>query len=406
MIKLLQVNTVANIGSTGRIAEDIGSIALSKGWESYIAYGRNFKFSKSKLVKIGTRFDVIVHGIVTRLFDLHGRGSVYSTKKLIKNIKLISPDIIHLHNIHGYYLNYEILFNYLNKTSIPVVWTLHDCWPFTGHCVYFDFVDCNRWMTGCCNCPQLNTYPESILFDRSKINYLDKRNSFTSLDNVTFVPVSNWLSGLLVKSFLQKYPSRIIHNGIDLDKFIFRNDAVELRTKYRLGDKFVILGVAGTWSKRKGMNDFLELSYRISEDEIIVLVGLDIKQIKLLPFNIVGISHTDGIDELAKLYSVAGVFVNSTYEDNFPTTNLESLACGTPIITYNTGGSIEAVFDKAGYTVEKGDLDKLLSIIRVVKNNGKEFYKSECRNVSTNYFNKKDRFEEYFNLYQSLLKSK
>jgi len=406
MKTILQINTVVNSGSIGRIAEEIGQEAISKGWKSYIAYGRNDRPSKSYLIKIGSKLDIKKHGLQTRLFDRHGFGSKLATEKFIERIKEIQPDIIHLHNIHGYYLNIEILFNYLSKANIPVIWTLHDCWSFTGHCTHFDFVGCNKWETACFDCPQKNEYPSSLWMDNSKRNYIDKKKQFNSVENLTLVPVSQWLVNIVKKSFLKNYPLRLINNGINLNFFTPQNNALEVRRNLGVDSQFLLVGVTSVWSARKGLDDFIKLSKLIDQDTLIVLVGLNEKQLKNLPSNIIGIIRTENISQLAEIYSAADLFLNLTYEDNFPTTNIESLACGTPILTYNTGGSIEAVSVDTGFIVEKGDLSGVMDVIRIVENRGKHAYTEACRTRAEKLYNKNDRYNEYFKLYDSLLSSK
>jgi glycosyltransferase involved in cell wall biosynthesis len=365
--------------------------------------GRNARESKSELIQIGTNKDIIIHGIQTRLFDNHGFSSVKATKNFIKKIKQIKPDIIHLHNIHGYYLNIEILFNFLAKANIPVVWTLHDCWPVTGHCTHFDFIDCNKWKTGCYSCPQKTSYPGSFLFDRSRKNYQQKKELFNSVKQMVLVPVSNWLGGIIQQSYLKQYPVNVIHNGINISQFkpSINNS---FRKKYDLKNSFLILGVASTWEERKGLNDFIKLSNILNNSYKIVLVGLSAKQLKTLPDTIIGIKRTESIEELVQLYSTADVFVNPTLEDNFPTTNLEAMACGTPVITYQTGGSPESVIKETGIVIKKGDIKELVKAIQTVKKQGKQKYTKECRKHIEQNFDKNDKFAEYISLYKKLLK--
>lgn len=404
MKKLLQINTVVNSGSTGRIAEEIGLMVMGNGWESTIAYGRNPRPSKSNLIKIGTKTEIYAHVAKTRVFDAHGLGSVKGTKKLIDEIKVIEPDIIHLHNIHGYYLNIKILFEFLSKTQIPVVWTLHDCWSYTGHCIHYTYVDCQKWQTdiGCHSCPQKKTYPASFVFDRSKKNFELKRNLFTSLSNLTLVPASNWLKNELKKSFLKNQKIRMIHNGIDLKQFSPK-ESEKIKSKYTINNKFIILGVANPWSDKKGLGDFVKLSKLLKKDQQIVLVGLTNKQIRALPENIIGIERTESIKEMASLYSLAGVFANPTWEDNYPTTNLEAIACGTPVITYKTGGSPESIGENTGFVIPQGDIQALKKKIDLIQSRGKAYYGRSCREFAIESFDKKDRFEEYFALYEELL---
>lgn len=404
--KLLQINVVVNSGSTGRIAEEIGQTAIKAGWESHIAYGREKNTpSQSNKIKIGTDWDMKFHGIQTRVFDNHSLGlsSRGATKKLIKDIEQIKPDIIHIHNLHGYYINIEVLFEYLSKLDTPIVWTFHDCWPFTGHCAYFDYIGCEKWKTGCYECPIKKEYPASFVIDRSKKNYVDKKRLFNYVKNMTLVPVSNWLGNYFKDSFLHKYDVRMIHNGIDTS--VFRpqenNKAID---KYNLKGKFVILGVASIWNYRKGLPDFIKMSETLDSQYQIVLVGLSNEQIKTLPNNIIGIARTESVNELAELYAAADVFVNPTYEDNFPTTNLEALACGTPVITYNTGGSPEAVDSDTGIVVEKGNLDALISAISEVNQKGKSYYTNTCRNRALQLYRKEDRFEDYLELYEEVMR--
>lgn len=400
--KLLQINSVVNFGSTGRIAEEIGQTAIAAGWKSFIAYGRNDRPSQSELIKIGNDWDIKMHGFQTRMFDRHGLASKSATKELIGKIKVISPDIIHLHNIHGYYINIEILFNYLRNTSIPIIWTFHDCWPITGHCSHFTFVGCEKWKTQCYNCPQKTGYPASYFIDRSKKNYNLKKELFNSLSNLTLVPVSQWLSGILKESFLQNYPIKVINNGVNTE--VFRPSEVsDFRNKHGLIDKFVLIGVATSWGERKGLNDFIELSKLLDSDFQIVLVGLTKKQIDQLPDNILGIERTESVDALADIYATSDAFINPTYEDTFPTTNLESQACGTPVITYKTGGSPEAIDESTGIVVEQGNINKLVEAINLIKENGKQYYSDACVNRAQRLYKKEDRYKEYIDLYEELI---
>lgn len=401
MPTLLQINIVLNL-STGRIAEEIGQTAINNGWGSYIAYGRNDKLSESKKIKIGNSWDINLHGLKSRIFDKHGFGSTNATKELIKQIEDIKPDIIHLHNIHGYYINIEILFNYLATIDTQVVWTMHDCWSITGHCAYFSYVNCEKWKTHCERCPQKNSYPASFLFDNSFNNYEIKRKLFTNVDNMTLVPVSNWLADIMKESFLNNYPIKVINNGIDLETFSPKNTD-NIKQKYQLYNKFVLLGVASTWSSRKGLDDFIKLSALLKKDELIVLVGLSKKQLISLPDNIIGIERTENINELAELYSIADVVCNLSVEETFGLTTVEGFACGTPSIVYNCTASPELLNDKVGFIVEQEDFDGLREKIDLLKKNGKEFYSSHCRQRAIERYDKNKKYQEYINLYNSLL---
>ena len=393
-MKILQINSVCGVGSTGRIATDLYKILEEQGHECKIAYGRGTAPEGIDSIKIGSNLDNYIHVFKTRVFDRHGFGSINATKKFIEEVKEYDPDVIHLHNIHGYYINIEILFNYLKEANKPVIWTLHDCWAFTGHCAYFDYVGCSKWKNGCNKCPQKEGYPTSKVFDNSKLNYEKKRELFTSVKNMTIVTPSKWLANLVKESFLGKYPVEVINNGIDLD--IFKPTKSYFRERYGLEDKFIVLGVASVCEERKGLKYFVELSKELSDDYKIVVVGVTEKQKKELPNNILAITRTNNVKELAEIYTVADVFVNPTLEDNFPTTNLEALACGTPVISFNTGGSVESIDNKTtGYIVEKDSSEEAKLCLSKIK----EILQSKCIERAKLY-DKKERYNDYISLYR------
>lgn len=409
MKKLLQINPVLRVNtSTGRIMQEIGELAMQHGWESYIAYsyGRDgIKPCRSKLVPVGNRWSVTWHGIVTRLSDRHGLSSDEATRKFIRQIEELNPDIIHIHNIHGYFLNYKMLFEFLSRYGKPVIWTVHDCWLYTGHCYYYSYIGCNKWQTGCRHCPQKKEFPTSWLFDRSERNFLDKKAAFTSMpkERLTIVPVSEWIKGEMEHSFLKGYDMRVIHNGINLEVFNIY-DTGEVKNRYQLGGKHILLGVASIWSREKGLDDFIELAAMLDKDETLVLVGVDAALQKRLPHNIIGIKRTENIRQLAELYAAADVFVNPTWQDNYPTVNLEAIACGTPVVTYRTGGSIEAVTEHTGFVVEQGDVTGVLEAVRKIKKAGKTSYQQPCRDYALAHFNKEERYADYLRLYDELIR--
>lgn len=407
MKKLLQINPVVRVStSTGRIMQEIGELAMRNGWESYVAYSKGrdgIRTCASHTIPVGNKWDTWMHGLETRLFDRHGLASVSATYDFIKQLKEISPDIVHIHNIHGYFLNYPILFEYLSKSGIPVVWTVHDCWLYTGHCYYYSYIQCNKWESGCGDCPQKRKFPASWWLDRSAQNYQDKREAFTAMphDKLTIVPVSDWIRREMSRSFLKDYPFRVIHNGIDTDVFkVYDTD--EVKQKYGWQGKHILLGVASIWSEEKGLSDFIKLAQRLREDEVIVLVGVTEEQKKILPHNMYGIRRTENIQDLARLYSVADVFVNPTWQDNYPTVNLEAIACGTPVVTYRTGGSVESVTEDTGFIVEQGDVKGLLDSVRVIEQYGKHYYVDRCRKYALANFRKEDRYADYLKLYEEL----
>lgn len=400
-LKVLQINTFCGIESTGRIAVDIHSVLEKQGHTSHIAYGRDKARNCSNAIKIGGDLNNYVHVALSRALDRHGFGSKYATEKFLETLDRLNPDVIHLHNIHGYYLNIEMLFNYLKKIDKPVIWTLHDCWSFTGHCANFDYIGCDKWETGCNNCPQLLSYPKSLLVDNSKENFIRKKEVFRGVKNLTIVTPSKWLAGLVKRSYLSEYPLRVINNGIDLT--VFKPVQATFRQKYGLEGKLMLLGVANVWTEKKGVYDFIKLSAVLPETSAIVLVGLDDSQTKDLPPNIIPIAKTKDAVELAEIYSTADIFLNPTYEDNFPTTNLEAMACGTPVITYNTGGSIESITPDCGEIVKQGNINGLFKAINKIMENGDKDYTRASIQKARNLYNKDDRFVEYTELYKEVL---
>lgn len=410
MPKLLQINITANWGSTGKIAEQIGLCAISHGWESYVAYGRWCNPSQSHLIKVGNKLDTYMHYGEQRIFDNEGLCSRGATKKLIRQIEDIKPDVVQLHNIHDHYLNYRLLFKYLNQTDIKVVWTFHDCWAFTGHCFHFVTKKCDRWKTGCHDCPLKNEYPKTFL-DRSREHYDLKKQLFGDCKNMTIVPVSNWMGDFVKESFLKGRRIEVIHNGVDQNTFKpygGKPSAEDGRLR--------IIAVSSVWYPEKGELDIYKLREMLPEDEFeITMVGLSEQQAKKLPSGIRGIQRTQNVQELVQLYAESDVLINPTYADTFPTVNLEALACGTPVITYRTGGSPEAIrddsFDKlrnqtvesypCGMVIEQGNVEYLADAIRKMKEH--PLSSEDCRKRAEECFDKDKCFEEYINLYQNLM---
>lgn len=397
-MKVLQLNTVCGQGSVGRIAVDLYRVLKQQGEEASIIYGRREAPAGVEAIRVNSNLDMGLHVLKTFIEGRHGFGSTKATKKIIEIVKEYDPDVIHLHNIHGFYLNVEELFSYLKNKPIAVVWTLHDCWGFTGHCAYFDYIGCEKWKTGCYSCEQYkNSYPYAIFKDNSVENYERKKAAFTGVKNLTIVTPSYWLKHLVEDSYLKEYPIEVIPNGIDLEQFKPKTGDY---AKQFASDKYIILGVANVWEKRKGLPYFEQLAKRLKDSYQIILVGLSKKQRKELPKNIIGITRTNQVSELAELYTLADVYVNASLEDNFPTTNLEALACGTPVITFNTGGSKESLNETCGVVVKKGDLNQLQKAIEEVCNH--PFLKEDCIRQSKQ-FEKNIRFDQYIELYHKIL---
>lgn len=400
MPKLLIINITCNQGSTGKIAEQIGCMMVEQGWDVYYAHGaRRVNTSKLKTIPFSSIKEEYLHALKSLLFDADGLGSIRATRYLVEQIKNIHPDIIHIHNIHGYYLNYKILFNYLNSTDIPIVMTLHDCWNFTGHCTHFVTANCKKWQTGCHDCPLLRIHPKSLI-DKSKRNYSLKRSLFTTNKNIHLVPVSNWLGELLKKSFLKEMDIQVIHNGIDVSIFKPYNK--------ELSSKFKILGISNVWNEDKGLLDIYKLREILPINKYeIVLVGMSNKQIKRLPQGITGIIRTANQQELAKLYSDADVLINPTYADTFPTINLEAMSCGTRVVTYRTGGSPESLSENTGIVVEKGDVQAMSIAIKTLCTtiSDRIFASKVCREHVEKNFNKDICFKKYVELFKCILKN-
>lgn len=347
-MKVLMINSVCGIRSTGRICTDLAEVLEQNGHECKIAYGRETvpeKYQKYA-VRIGSDFDVKFHALQSRIFDNTGFGSKKVTERFIEWVREYNPDVIHLHNLHGYYINIEVLFNYLAEADKPVVWTLHDCWSFTGHCSHFSYVNCDKWKKGCDNCIQKKCYPTSCILDRSCKNWLNKKDLFTKVKKMTLVTPSKWLAGLVKESYMGKYPVEVIPNGIDLN--VFKPSPSDFREKFGLVCKKIILGVASAWNHKKGLDDFIALSKELNDDYKIVLVGLTDKQKKSIPDNILVITRTNDVKTLAEIYTAADVFLNPSREETMGLTTVEAMACGTPVVVSNYTAVPEVVDDCCG----------------------------------------------------------
>lgn len=404
MPTLLQINVDANNGSNGSIARDIGSIALSKGWKSYIAYGRRAIPCDSQLIRVGNDFDVKLHGILTRIFDIHGLGSIINTYLFIRKVRKIQPDIVHLHNIHGYFINYRILFNYLIKSAIPIVWTFHDCWPFTGHCGYFEAYKCEKWKELCHNCPGVHDYPSSLFIDNSKFNFTLKKKIFTSAKKLHITTVSSWLSRLVKQSFFSGYPITVVYDGVDTKTFHYSES--NLRKEYGLEDKFVLLSAAANWTTTKGWNDYINLSRLLPADCVIMLLGVKDDEMKDLPKEIIGISRVEGKQKLAEYYSMADILLNLSYQETFGMTTAEAMSCGTPGISYNVTACPELLTPETGIVVEPGNLNQVIDAISTIKRNGKEYYMDSCRQRALKVFDSQKVNMLFFDIYEEMINKK
>lgn len=376
-MKVIQINTVFNTGSTGKITAALYQLSLDNDIEPLVAYGRGSTPTEHSVngYLIGSKIDFFNHVLYNFFTGKNGFASKKKTIKFLEWLDIQKPDIIHLHNIHGFYIHVGLLFDYIKAHNIPVIWTLHDCWPFTGHCAFFDYINCEKWKTHCKSCEIYRTnYPYSIFKDNSYENYELKKTSFTGVPNMTIVTPSQWLAKKVKLSFLSEYPIKVINNGIDLNIFKPTNSDIIPLAK-TLHNYKILLGVANVWDKRKGLDYFIELSKEFNSKNgyHIVLIGLSKKQCyeinKFSNNQITCLARTNKQSELAAWYSVAHLYINPTLEDNFPTTNLEALACGTPVITFNTGGSPESLTEATGKVVRQGSVAELISAIKNYANN-------------------------------------
>lgn len=397
-MKIVQINAVP-YGSTGKIMLGIHKELLNRGYDSYVIWGIGRKSNKNNNeFDINYKFDNFFHKIYSHFACKQGFASWYSTKKIISILEEIKPNIVHLHNLHNNFINIDLLFNYLKSNHIKIFWTFHDCWAFTGKCVHFELAECYKWKTECHNCPILKDSPKSYI-DRTNWCFNKKRELLSNLD-LTIISPSDWLACYVKDSFLKKYPIKVINNGINTD--IFRHRDSKFKNKYNILSKKIILGVASPWSKRKGLDDFIKLSKVLDNDFVIVLVGLNKKQMITLPKNIIGIQRTNNQIELAEIYSASDIFFNPTYEDNYPTVNLEAIACGTPVLTYNTGGCAEfkKFIDKncEQYVIDKYSVN--LDIYNVKERIKKIINSSSFKLINSKSLSENNMVDEYIKLYE------
>ena len=391
---IVQINFSCTWGSTGKICDSVSKLLTEKGVENYIfyTYGKNPEHF-SHYIKYGNAVHEKFQGLKVKLFGNYGFTSGRATRFLIKQLDKIKPDAVHIHNIHGHDCHFEKLFHYLKEKHIKVFYTFHDCWAFTGYCPHFTMARCNKWLTGCGECGSRRRY--SWFFDKSAKNYKRKKEALQGLD-LTVITPSKWLADLVKQSFLKAYPVKVIHIGIDLA--VITPQEGDFRKKYNLQDKKIVLGVAIMWGIAKGIDVFAKLAERLPNDYQVVLVGTDDALDKMLPKNVISIHRTESQKELAEIYSAADLFVNPTREENYPTVNMDALACGTPVVTFSTGGSPEIIDETCGSVVECDDVDALeKEIIRILTE--KPYSREACLQRAKG-FDKNERFKEYAKLYE------
>ena len=408
---LIEINTVVN-NSTGRIMHDIQREADISGMETLSIVGRRHVYTDAPCVKFGNALSFWIHVIWTTLTDRHGLEPVLSviyTRKMVRRIREANPDIIHLHNIHGYYLHYPTLMKYLAyEYKGKIIWTFHDLWPTTGHCPHYIAVNCNKWMTGCNHCPNKKRYPVSLGLDGSRKNYETKKELFTLLSNLTITVPSEWMASQVRQSFMGKYPVEVIYNGIDTAVFDYNRLAVDSYTessrcvgKTAWSDKKILLSVASIWDERKGLNDLVALSDKLSDDYVMVIVGLSKQQINRLPKGVIGITRTENIEELVSLYSRAHIFINPSLEESFSLVTVESLSCGCPCIVLDTSAVAELVNDDNGVVLHSHKPEDYLDAIKSIENRG---YSRESVRATALKYDNKYMLEGYMRLYGEVLR--
>ena len=400
-MNIVQLNATCKVGSTGKIMSDLNDIICNSENNGFMISGYYHENGSDNLYCTSHNnpfWEIRKNILISRITGTMGYRYLNRTKKTLRWMDEKKPDIIHLHNIHGDWIHVETLFNYIKRKKIPVVWTLHDCWAFTGRCSYFELCGCNKWKSLCGACPNKKIYPRTYFFDKSQRMFLDKKEWFAGVENMTVVTPSEWLAGLVRQSFLKDYPVKVINNGIDLT--VFKPTESDFRVRYGLVGKKVVLGVAFGWGMRKGLDVFIELSKRLPENYRIILVGTDNRVDAMLPANVISIHRTQNQKKLAEIYTAADVFVNPTREENYPTVNMESLACGTPVVTFKTGGSPEILDESCGSIVPRDDIDAMeIEVLRIC--NEKLFSKQSCL-AHSKKFDMNARFQEYVDLYKAV----
>ena len=392
-MKIIQINAVAEYSSTGRTTTELHNALIERGIESWIAAPNvtNGSFT----IKIGSKLENNLHSLFSRLFGKQGYGSYFSTKRLITRLKKINPDIVHLRNLHANYINLPLLFHYLKEKQIPTVLTLHDCWPFTGHCCYFIDSKCEKWKHNCGKCPDIKSWNTSWFFDFSKHNLLNKSRYFSGLDNLAVIGVSDWVTSFVSDSILKnaKIVKRI-YNWIDLS--LFKPSVIQTAQN----DRPIVLGVSQIWNRQKGINDFVKLASMLPDYKFL-LVGNIVEQIEKKPSNLIFAGTASSVNQLIEYYTKADVFFNPSTRETFGKVTAEALSCGTPVVAYNATATPELIGTNCGYVVPPGDLDAAKKAIADIINNGQ--MAKHSREFAKKTFDKDKLIDEYIEVYQTLI---
>ena len=394
-MKILLINSVCGRGSTGHIVTDLYARLKNKKHTVKVVFGVGIaaNINQCDVIKINSRLGYIIDNILSKLTDKTGFFSYFQTKKLLKFIDNFNPDIIHIHNIHGYYINIKLLFNYIATKNIKIVWTLHDCWAITGHCTHFSFINCNKWKKECYACPQQYRYPRSWFFDNSRNNFIKKKELFTSVKQMSIVTPSKWLAQVVSESFLNKYPITSIPNGIDTS--LFKYSQSDFRENIGAENKIILLSVANIWYESKGIYDIYKIAEQLNDKYAYVVVGMNSTQKKLAPKNIIAIDKTNSIKELVDIYSSADVFINTSYEETMGMVTLEAISCGTPAIVYDKTAVPEIIDKSCGIVVQAGNIQEVISNI----NNAIQLGRNIVPNKALEY-SKESQYDKYIRLYE------
>lgn len=396
-MKVLQINETWDEGGCGTIVKGISDLLVKHGYESAVAYKKGERPDYIVSVELYNLFEEKRHAIMARIADREGHYSTKATKNLIEFIEDYSPDIIHLHSLLLHYLNYPMLFSYLSKISTPVVWTLHDCWAITGHCINFEQVSCEKWLQECTKCPLKTSFPRSLFLDRSSENYREKSKLYGDMDNLYIVTPSKWLADKVNRSILKDKPLKVIHNGIDLE--LYKPMTSDIRKRYNIGDRKLLLASSCYWNKMKGYSLLCDIAEKIDSDYVLAVIGN--KDEALLPENVISIPYIKIKEQMVEWYSAADVFVNPTMGDNFPTVNIEALSCGTPVVTCNTGGSPEIAGNTFGRIVYSKSAEEFIEKIKECI--ACDYSPDDCRSYAQKHYDKNIQLNEYLDLYRSLV---
>lgn len=402
----IAIVNMLHTGSTGRIMFEIAQCARAAGHEVNTYSPCLYQLGGAATLPaikhhgyFGSAGENRLHVLLAKATGFHGCFSTFATRQLLKDLDDFRPDVIHLHNLHNWTVDVGCLFAYIKKRNMKVVWTLHDCWSMTGRCAYFTIAGCDRWKTGCHHCPSLESYPSAYV-DQSRILWNLKKKWFAGIENMLIITPSQWLADIVKQSYLAEYPLKVVNNGIDLN--VFKVTEENVKNHYGIeAEDHMVLGVAFDWTERKGLDVFIRLAERLDKNYRILLVGTDDSVDKQLPDNIISIHRTNNAQELALLYNAADVFINPTREDIYSMTNLEALACGTPVITFRTGGAPETVDESCGSVIDCDDAEALeKEVIRVCT---EQPYTREACVSWAKHFDMHKRFEDYVRIYEKIV---